>query len=99
MPAVKLSMRKTREILRLRWGLKRSLRETAASVGVGASTVHDVGVRAKLAALRWPLTAELDDAALEGMLYPPVRGSEVERPLPDFVAPCTGSPPRGRMCR
>jgi transposase len=76
-------MRKTREILRLRWGLKRSLRETAASVGVGASTVHDVCARAKLAELGWPLPAELDDAALEARLYPPVRGGEVERPLPD----------------
>jgi transposase len=79
-------MRNTREILRLRWGLKRSLRETAASVGVGASTVHDVLVRAKLAELGWPLPAEMDDAALEARLYPPVRGRDLERPLPDFVA-------------
>ena len=40
MPATRVSMRKTREILRLRWGLQRSLRETAASCGLGATTVQ-----------------------------------------------------------
>lgn len=85
MPAVRLSMRKTRETIRLRWGLGRSLRETAASVGVGASTVHDVLARAKLAGLSWPLPDDLDDAALEARLYPPPRGRD-DRPLPDFAA-------------
>jgi len=85
MPAVRLSMRKTRETIRLRWGLGRSLRETAASLGVGASTVHDVLARAKLAGPSWPLPDELDDAALEARLYPPPCGRD-DRPLPDFAA-------------
>ena len=38
MPAPRLTMRKVREILRLRWGLKRTLRETAASCRVASST-------------------------------------------------------------
>jgi transposase len=84
MPAGRVSMRKTREILRLRWGLQRSLRETAASCGVGATTVHDVVARARAAGLRWPLPAELDDAALEARLYPPPKGRD-GRPLPDFT--------------
>jgi len=68
MPAKRLSMRNTREILRLRWGLNRSLRDTASSAGVGASTVHEVIARATAAGLSWPLPDELDDAALEARL-------------------------------
>lgn len=84
MPAKRLSMRNTREILRLRWGLNRSLRDTASSSGVGASTVHDVITRAKAAGLSWPLPDELDDAALEARLYPPSTGRR-DRALPNFA--------------
>jgi len=85
MPAERLSMRKTKEILRLRWGLGRSLRETGLSCGVGATTVHDVLARAKAAGLSWPLADDLDDAALEQRLYPPVVAAR-DRALPDFAA-------------
>ena len=78
-------MRKIREMLRLRWGLKRSLRETARSCGVGATTVHDVLVRARMAGLTWPVPDALDDAALEVRLYPPVAGQR-EHALPDCAA-------------
>jgi transposase len=83
MPAKRVSMRNTREILRLRWGLKRSLRETGLSCGVGPSTVHDVMARATAAGLSWPLPEELDDAALEARLYPPPVGRR-DRAVPDF---------------
>src|SRR5439155_702174 len=43
MPATRVPMRKTREILRLRWGLQRSLRDTAASCALGSTTVDDAG--------------------------------------------------------
>jgi transposase len=83
MPAKRLSMRKTREILRLRLGLGLSLRDTARSVRVSSSTVSECVTRAAKAGLGWPLPPELDDAALESRLYP----SEVaqrNRPMPDF---------------
>ncbi len=83
MPAKRVSMRNTREILRLRWGLKRSLRETARSCGVGPSTVHDVVARATAAGLSWPLPEEVDDAALEARLYPPPLGRR-DRAAPNF---------------
>ncbi len=70
MPAVRLSMRNTREILRLRWGLGRSIRETARSCGVGTTTVHDAIARAKAARLSWPRPPDLDDGAPETRLYP-----------------------------
>ena len=83
MPAKRLSMRNAREILRLRWGHKRSLRETGLSCGVGPSTVHDVMARATAAGLSWPLPDDLDDAALEARLYPPPIGRR-GRAVPNF---------------
>ena len=85
MPGARLSMRKTREILRLRWADKRSLREIGLACGVGSTTVHDVLARAKAAGLRWPLPDDVDDAVLEAKLYAPPEGGR-ERPLPDFAA-------------
>ena len=56
MATERLPMSKTREILRLRWSLGRSVRETAravdASVGVVAKTVN----RAERAELTWERT-------------------------------------------
>ena len=83
MPAHRMTMRKTREILRLRWGKKLSQREVGQSCNCSSSTVHDVVARAKLAGLGWPLPADLDDATLEERLYPKPP-SAVTRPDPDF---------------
>jgi transposase len=63
-----MSMRKIREVLRLR-AAGRSQRQIAASLGMGQSTVGDCLTRARLAGVGDP--AELDDAALERALYPP----------------------------
>ena len=73
MPAHRLTMRKTREILRLRLGLRLSLRKVGRSCGVSSSTVDDVVARARVAGLGWPLPDDLDDAALEARLYPRVQ--------------------------
>jgi transposase len=83
MPAPRLSMRKTREILRLRLGLGLPLRQVAQSCGCSSSTVSDCVGRAVVAGLGWPLPDELDDAALERKLYPG-DSSERNKPLPDF---------------
>lgn len=83
MPAERLSMRKTREILRLRWSLGLSLRDVARSVNVSSSTVSECVMRAKAAGLSWPLPTELDDAMLEARLYPADSRLRA-RPLPDF---------------
>src|ERR1700759_4181969 len=83
MPAERLSMRKTREILRLRLGLGLSLRDTARSVNVSSSTVNDCVVRAREAGLGWPLVDDLDDAGLEAKLYPVDTKTRL-RPLPDL---------------
>jgi len=72
-------MRKIREILRLRYDLKCSHREIAASVHIGDSTVGDCLKRVARAGIIWPLSPELDDAKLEDRLY----GSATHRPAPE----------------
>lgn len=72
-------MRKIREILRLKWAMKRSNREIGASVKASSSTVSDCVRRASRAGLSWPLKASLDDAALESLLYAPAQRKVSER--------------------
>lgn len=81
MATERLSMRKTREILRLK-ELKRSHREISRALNVGGATVSEVAARAKVAQLDWAAITALSDAELEAKLYPRPAG-EVERPLPD----------------
>lgn len=69
----KLSMRKIKEILRLKWDLNCSNREIAASIKVSTSTVSECIKRASKAGLSWPLPNDLDDEKLEQMLYNPPR--------------------------
>ena len=81
MATERLSMRKTREILRLK-ELKRSHREISRVLGVGGATVSEAAARARAAQLDWAAVAAMSDAELEARLYPKP-GGDVERPLPD----------------
>jgi transposase len=67
----RISMRKIREVLRLKLGHSFSNRQIAHSCSLSHSTVSDYLLRAKLAKLCWPLPAELDDGRLENLLFPP----------------------------
>jgi len=80
----RLAMRKVRDVLRLALGQKLSIREVAASLRVPRSTVADHLKRAELAGLSWPLPEELDDGALEALLFPKPPPPEVIRPVPDW---------------
>ena len=71
MPKKRLSMRKIREVLRLKYECKRSNRDIGRSCGIGSSTVSDYLQRAKMAGLNWPLPDQLDDTSLERQLFPP----------------------------
>ena len=66
----RLSMRKIRELLRLKHELGRSHREIAGSLGIANSTVSDYARRAAAAGFTWPLPEGLDDGALEAALFP-----------------------------
>ncbi|MFZ5495028.1 MAG: IS21 family transposase [Verrucomicrobiota bacterium] len=84
----RLSMRKTREVLRLKYESRFTVREIARSCGIAASTVVGYLARAAVAGLGWPLPAELTDAALEARLFRrPLEELAVRpRPLPDYAA-------------
>lgn len=75
-------MRKIREVLRL-WAAGKSQRQISASVGIGQSTVGDYVTRARRAGI--DAGTELDDAALERVLYPPKPAlPDASRGLPDW---------------
>lgn len=81
MATERLSMRKTREILRLK-ELKRSHREISRVLGVGGATVSEAAARARAAGLLWAAVAAMTDAELDARLYPRP-ATDIERPLPD----------------
>jgi transposase len=82
----RLAMTKVREILRLRWGLERSVREASRAAGVSVGVVSKTERRALRAGLDWPAVEALDDTTLEGRLYGGPKHTRGEgRVLPDPV--------------
>jgi len=84
MAGKRLSMRKIRELLRLKWEFGQSNRQVGRSLKCSNSTVLECVRRAEKAGLSWPLPDDLDDVQLEELLYPPSPPSNVPRPLPDW---------------
>ncbi|MEZ5554672.1 IS21 family transposase [Haliea sp.] len=85
MPAKRLSMRKIKEVLRLKWAQGMSNRKIATSCGIGRPTVSEYLRRAEEAGLTWPLPADLDDSCLERLLFPlPPDLPAQERGIPDW---------------
>jgi transposase len=69
MPAERVSMRRVREILRLKHECSATDRAIARSLGIARSTVAVTLDRLAAAELRWPLPGSLSDRVLEAMLY------------------------------
>ena len=81
----RLTMRKIREVLRLKWEVGLSNRQIAASCRVTHGTVAAYLRRAGQAGLSWPLSADLTDGELEQRLFQQAMGEAgVERSLPDW---------------
>ena len=80
----RVSMRKIRELLRLKYELGRSHREIAGSLGIANSTVSGHVRRASAAGVSWPLPEGVDDAALEAALFPAPSPSRASRPEPKW---------------
>ena len=70
MPSERLSMRRIRELLRLKYENGLPGRMIAASLGLSKGAVNDYLQRAKAAGLIWPLPANLTDTVLERRLFP-----------------------------
>ena len=85
MAQARLSVRKIREVLRLKAEARLSDRQIAAVLGSARSTVQECLRRARDAGMSWPPPAELDDDELFARLYP--RAPVPPRyPAPDFPA-------------
>ena len=85
MPAARLSMRKIKEVLRLKLSCGLTFSQIAASCGIGRSTVAEYLRRANAVGLQWPLPEDWDDDHLEAVLFrldgPQPAGT---RTLPDW---------------
>ena len=81
----RLSMRKIREYLRLRFEVGLSRRQIAASLQVARSSLGEYERRFATTGLTWPLPASLSDAELERRLFPPPPMVPIEaRVVPDW---------------
>lgn len=84
----RLSMRKVREVLRLKYEAGRSHAEIAASIGIGETTVGDYVSRARRAGLDWSAAREHTEAELEAKLFRDVgRNEPPARVAIDFTCP------------
>lgn len=83
----RLSMRKIKEALRLKYDGRLSNRQIAVSCGVGRTTVADYLRRASVAGwLTWAEVAPLTETALEEKLFPSGNSPPPSaKPLPDFA--------------
>ena len=89
MPKKRLSMRKIRELPRLKYELRRSHREIAMSLGIANSTVSDYARRAAAAGLTSGRTIRFDD------LYPGTVCRTLMTSASRALRPDTPKPPRG----
>ncbi len=82
-------MRKTKEVLRLRFELGLGQRQIARSCGMGLGTVHEYLERAAAAGIGWPLPEGLSEEELEAKLFgnqPGQARAVRRRPQPDWKA-------------
>jgi transposase len=83
-----LSMRKARDILRLKHEAGLSVRQIARSLRISHGTVLNYLSRAEPAGIGWPLPEGIDEAQLEDLLFSSQRSAqEARRPLPpmDYI--------------
>ena len=80
----RLTMRKIKEILRLRYEAGRPIRQSS-SAGISLGATQKLLEKAAQAQLSWPLLEGMGDAALSQLLYPGERfGVRGDLQLPDW---------------
>ena len=70
MAAKRMTMRKIREVLRLRFSAELSIRQISAGTKISVGSIQNILKLAQQQGLSWPLPADLDDQALALLLYP-----------------------------
>lgn len=71
MPTKRLSMRKLKEVLRLRYELGLGQRQIVRSCSIGQGTGYEYLKRAQAPGVSWPLPESWDDRQLEAALFGP----------------------------
>ncbi|UYM18909.1 IS21 family transposase [Endozoicomonas euniceicola] len=83
---VRLSMRKIREILRLRFSCQLTIRQISASIRVSTGAVTKYLSLFERSGLKWPLPADMDDTALINQLSPDTASrSQLGLVSPDWI--------------
>jgi transposase len=90
MTTKRVTMFKLKELLRLRYEARLSVRQIALSLSLSLGVISKYLQRAEAAGLSWPLPQEMSDRALAALLQPPRVVSDPSAPqppaTPDFVA-------------
>src|SRR6202163_1116485 len=85
MPAERLSMRKVRDVLRLKHTLGMSYRQINEATGVGKTVVGEYVRRAGVICITWPVPEAIDGAELDRRLFPvPADGTAAPRAAIDW---------------
>lgn len=85
MATERLSMRKTREILRQKWKLLKTHRDAARSLGISPGAVGSTMSRVAAAGLTWEEVEKLTDEELEVRLYGDKSAEAESRPEPNLA--------------
>jgi hypothetical protein len=70
MPATRITMRKIRDVLRLRLSAELSIREISRSTKLSVGGIQKLLTKATALNLGWPLPDDLDDNQLANLFYP-----------------------------
>src|ERR1700680_5290655 len=84
MPAERLSMRKVRDVLRLKHTLGMSFRQISEATGIGKTVAGEYVRRAGVIGITWPVPEEIDEAELERRLFPAPGETTAPRPAIDW---------------
>ncbi len=85
MPANRKTMRKIKDVIRLKFEADLSHERIAAATGISKGAVTKYLLRAREADLGWPLPAAMDDAKLEALLFPRAPLLVTRHAEPDFA--------------
>jgi DNA-binding CsgD family transcriptional regulator len=87
LPARRTSMRRTKEILRLRFESGLGLRQIARSLSISVGTVQDYLQRTEAAGIKWPLPEGWGDSQVEAALFrQPTAAVPPRKVPPDYAA-------------
>lgn len=81
----RISMRKLKEVFRLKFECGLSDRQISKSYTIARSTVAEYIFRLKHSGMSWEELKVLSDDEVNAILFPVKEGEAKERPLPDFA--------------